>query len=1265
MFCIFGKCTVRNVKEFVAKEGIPVCLRDVYMNRCMRFSFARVSALLLCFLVSQQFSIAQVSLSLSWTYSSTNETGFGIQRAASTNGPWTQIGTIAAPTTSYLDTGLQYSTTYFYQVWAYDAAGNSPFSSIASYTTTPAPDTTNPVVNIMTPTANEDWSNAALTVTGTAGDNVGVADVYYSLNGGGWNSATTANNWANWTANVTLVPGTNTIAAYAVDNSGNLSTTSTVSFMYVTAPLTAPLTVLINGGGTVSPNYNGVLLQIGQNYSMTATAAGGFAFTNWTGSLTTSSVTLNFTMASNLTFTANFVDVQKPTVSIVSPTANEDWSNAALTVTGTAADNVGVADVYYSLNGSSWTNASTVNEWTNWTANVTLVPGTNTIAAYAVDTSGNLSTTSTVSFIYVTAPLTAPLTVLINGSGTVSPNYNGVPLQIGQNYSMTATAVGGFAFTNWTGSLTTSSATLNFTMASNLTFTANFVDVQKPTVNIVSPTANEDWSNAALTVTGTAADNVGVADVYYSLNGSSWTNASTVNEWTNWTANVTLVPGTNTIAAYAVDTSGNVSTTNAVTFFYVTPVVGTPPSISSGPMSQTAIVGSNVTFLVVASGTAPMSYQWLFNGNNLAGQTASNLNLNSVQQNQAGDYAVIVSNLAGSATSPNAILTVHAADKSKPSVNIVTPYSNQHWRNSGSATTGRVSDDADVASNSVLTVSGKAGDKMGVADVYYSLNGAPWIKARTHNNWSNWTANVTLTPGTNTIQACAVSIGGNVSATNKVNFLYVVPEPLTVQVKLAVPGTVIPGEVSPNYNGAVLDVGVNYTIRAKAESGFAFTNWTGSLTTNGETLRFRMTTNLTFTANFVDVEKPVVSIMSPKAREHWSNSVFTVTGKASDNVGVADVYYSLNGSGWTSASTANGWTNWTANVTLALGTNTIAAYAVDTSGNVSATNKVTFTYEMVPGSLAGLMAAVTPNGESTFFICFGNDTFSQSSTDTNNFSGVGNYTYEKLGTNTAQLVLTYTDPPTLTNENASVFLTFTTNNACVFSNEDNGGDTGNINLSTAANLAPRSLNGKKTVIVNDLGEELGVSFGNGTLKITNADNSVDSGSYTFKGYSPVGVLLKVTVPGQNTNYLELTFSATNCGDFFVTAYDGSSSLPHTDYGTFGIISQSPDGNAPGSLQNLNAQVAEEGGAFNLSFDASTFSQSSTDTNFDNGAGTYIFTQISTNAGQLTLNYTTPLNGSNSVYVTFIAKDFGLFTNQDNGSNSIATISFSTATNLLQ
>jgi uncharacterized repeat protein (TIGR02543 family) len=289
---------------------------NIYINCWLRLWLARAGMILFCFPAWQQPASAQVNLILSWTYASTTEAGFGIQRATSPNGPWTKIGTVAAPATSYLDTYLQYSTTYYYQIWTYNATGNSPLSNISSFTTPAAHDTTKPGVSIVSPKVNEKWSNSVFTVSGKASDNVAVANVFYSLNGSGWTSASTGNGWTNWVVNMTLIPGTNVVMAYAVDTSGNVSATNKISFIHV---LTAPLTVLIDGGGTVSPNSNGDWLQIGENYSMTARAKAGYVFTYWTGSLTTNGATLKFTMASNLTFTANFMSKSQLSVQISPP----------------------------------------------------------------------------------------------------------------------------------------------------------------------------------------------------------------------------------------------------------------------------------------------------------------------------------------------------------------------------------------------------------------------------------------------------------------------------------------------------------------------------------------------------------------------------------------------------------------------------------------------------------------------------------------------------------------------------------------------------------------------------------------------------------------------------------------------------------------------------------------------------------------------------------------------------------------------------------
>jgi endonuclease/exonuclease/phosphatase family metal-dependent hydrolase len=84
-----------------------------------------------------------------------------------------------------------------------------------------------------------------------------------------------------------------------------------------------------------------------------------------------------------------------------------------------------------------------------------------------------------------------------------------------------------------------------------------------------------------------------------------------------------------------------------------------PAGIVAPPQSQVVTEGNNVTFTVVASGTPPLSYQWQFNGTNLDGATASVLPLPGIATNQAGDYAVTVTNAFGSTNSAAATLTVN------------------------------------------------------------------------------------------------------------------------------------------------------------------------------------------------------------------------------------------------------------------------------------------------------------------------------------------------------------------------------------------------------------------------------------------------------------------------------------------------------------------------------------------------------------------------------------------------------------------------------
>jgi hypothetical protein len=87
-------------------------------------------------------AITTSSIKLSWTDNSTDETGFYIEQSSDgTN--YTVIGTVAADTTTFLNTGLPQVTKYYYRVRAFNASLISPYSAV--FTTSTYGDPTIPV----------------------------------------------------------------------------------------------------------------------------------------------------------------------------------------------------------------------------------------------------------------------------------------------------------------------------------------------------------------------------------------------------------------------------------------------------------------------------------------------------------------------------------------------------------------------------------------------------------------------------------------------------------------------------------------------------------------------------------------------------------------------------------------------------------------------------------------------------------------------------------------------------------------------------------------------------------------------------------------------------------------------------------------------------------------------------------------------------------------------------------------------------------------
>jgi subtilisin family serine protease len=83
---------------------------------------------------------SSTAINLTWTDNANNENGFTVERSTD-NATFTQIASIAANSTSYSDTGLTASTTYYYRVRAFNGAGNSAYSNTASATTQSPPPT--------------------------------------------------------------------------------------------------------------------------------------------------------------------------------------------------------------------------------------------------------------------------------------------------------------------------------------------------------------------------------------------------------------------------------------------------------------------------------------------------------------------------------------------------------------------------------------------------------------------------------------------------------------------------------------------------------------------------------------------------------------------------------------------------------------------------------------------------------------------------------------------------------------------------------------------------------------------------------------------------------------------------------------------------------------------------------------------------------------------------------------------------------------------
>ncbi|HKV60722.1 MAG TPA: immunoglobulin domain-containing protein, partial [Candidatus Acidoferrum sp.] len=285
----------------------------------------------------------------------------------------------------------------------------------------------------------------------------------------------------------------------------------------------------------------------------------------------------------------------------------------------------------------------------NSAGNVTSAIATLTVNAAAVapsittqPTSQTVAVGQTVTFSVV-ATGTAPLTYQWRKNGTAIGGANSSSYTTPSTTSADSGAQFSVVISNSAGNVTSAIATLTVNAAA----VAPSITTQPASQTVTSG----QTATFSVTATGTAP-----ISYQWRKNGTAITGAGSSNYTT---------PSATTAdngAQFSVVVSNSAGSATSASAVLTVNAAAAAPSITTQPASQTVTSGQTATFSVVATGTAPLTYQWRKNGSAISGANSSSYSTPSTTSSDNGaTFSAVVSNSAGSATSATATLTVNAA----------------------------------------------------------------------------------------------------------------------------------------------------------------------------------------------------------------------------------------------------------------------------------------------------------------------------------------------------------------------------------------------------------------------------------------------------------------------------------------------------------------------------------------------------------------------------------------------------------------------------